>query len=427
MKKLVTWGVLTLAGAFTGAFAQGPSETETTVHAAYAVNTSVSSNITASQNVNGQTSVQDDDAVRVKNISKSFPAGKTDKVVLNNQFGSMLIKVWDRREVKIDISVKAYSNNEREAEELIDQVNINADKNGDVISCKTTIGNGNRWSGRNRRREVKVNYVVYLPASNALDLSQQFGNVNIGDFSGPLNAKVQYGDFNAGSLSDASNYISVQYGKTNIQELNRATIKQQYGSGLTIGTAGTLDLNAQYANVSITAIRGDALIKQQYGSGLKIGSVNNLDLDVQYASVNVTTIKGSATIKQQYNSLTIGTVGRLNLRSEYTGVNIGTLRGDGDFKMSYNNFNISEVNPGCRNLVIDVDYVDVNLGFSDSFNGDFSVQKSYGGFKYGSNIRVNALAENDRHSSTKNYSGKIGNGGNARVQIKADYGAVVFK
>ncbi|SEA95479.1 hypothetical protein [Pedobacter hartonius] len=426
MKKLVTWGVLILAGS-NGAFAQGPSEPETTAHAAYAVNTSVSSSITAGQNLNDQIKVQDDDAVRVKNISKSFPAGKTDKVVLSNQFGSMLIKVWDRREVKIDISIRSYSNNDREAQELIDQVNINADKNGDVISCKTTIGNGNRWSGRNKRREVKVNYVVYLPASNALDLSQQFGNVNMGDFSGPLTAKVQYGDFNAGNLSDASNYISVQYGKTNIQELNKATIKQQYGSGLTIGTAGTLDLNAQYANVSITAIRGDALIKQQYGSGLKIGSVNNLDLDVQYASVNVTAIKGNATIKQQYNSLTIGNVGRLSLRSEYTGVNVGTLRGDGDFKMSYNNFNIGEVSPGCRSLIIDVDYVDVNLGFSDSFNGDFSVQKTYGAFRYGSSVRVNALGENDKHSSTKNYSGKIGNGGSARVQIKSDYGAVVFK
>jgi hypothetical protein len=427
MRKLRIWGVLIFASAFTQAFAQETSELKTTD---YAVNRSANSNIAISHNSEVRTKVQgDDDAVRVKNISKTFSADKTDKVVLSNQFGSMLIKVWDRREVKIDIAIKAYSNNEREAQDLIDQVNISADKNGDIISCKTTIGNENRWSGRNKRREVKINYVVYLPATNALNLSQQFGNVDMGDFSAPLNAKVQYGDFNAGELSDVNNYISVQYGKTNIQELNKATIRQQYGSGLTIGIAGTIDLNAQYANVNITTVKGDALIRQQYGSGLKLGSVNNLDLNVQYANVNVTTIKGSATIKQQYNSLTIGTVGRLSLKSQYTGVNIGTLRSDGDFRMSYNNFTINEIGSGCKNLVIDADYVDVNLNFSNSFNGDFSVQKSYGNFKYGSNVRVNALAENEerRNSSTKSYSGKIGNGGNSTVQIKTTYGSITFK
>jgi hypothetical protein len=424
MKKSIIW-VLFMVACIRVA-AQVPSDQKTVVHTEYAVNTVTNTNITSNQHTDIRTS-QDEDALRVRNISKTFPAGRSDKIVLNNQFGTMLIKVWDRKEVKIDVSIKSYSNNDKEAQSLIDQVRIDADKNGDVISCKTTIGNGNRWSGRNKKREVKINYVVYLPADNALNLSQQFGNVTIGDFSGPLNAKVAYGDFNAGNLSDANNYISVQYGKTTIGELNKGIIRQQYGSGLTIGNAGTLDLDAQYANVSIAVIRGDAVIKQQYGSGLKVGTVNNLDLDVQYASVNVGTIKGNATIKQQYNSLTIGSVGRLKLNSEYTGVNIGTLRGDGNFKMNYNNFSVNEVGPSCKNLVIDVEYVDVNLNFAGTFNGDFSVQKSYGGFKYGSNVHVNALGENDRHSSTKNYSGKIGNGGSASVQIKADYGSVVFK
>ncbi|PIH00636.1 hypothetical protein CS542_03835 [Pedobacter sp. IW39] len=36
----------------------------------------------------------------------------------------------------------------------------------------------------------------------------------------------------------------------------KAVVKQQYGSGLTIGAAGTLDLNAQYVTVRINTIRG---------------------------------------------------------------------------------------------------------------------------------------------------------------------------
>lgn len=432
MNRLMIWGTLFLTVAFTPAFSQEPTapvQPEIPVHADYAANTIINTNINDDRH---RGHVQDDDAVRMKTITKTFPADRSDKIVLSNQYGSMTIKVWDKREVKIDVTVKAFSNNEKEAQELIGQVNIDASKDGDIISCKTNIdqNNGSRWfRSRNSRREVKVAYVVYLPATNALNLSQQYGNVTLGEFSGPLSAKVQYGDFTAASLSDANNYISVQYGKTDIQELNKATVKQQYGSGLTIGTAGTLDLNAQYASVNITTIKGDALIKQQYGSGLKIGSVNNLDLDVQYATVNVGTVKGAATIKQQYNSLTMGSVGRLNLRSQYTGVTIGTLKGDGNFKVSYNHFSVADVSPACKRLTIDADYVNINLGFGESFNGDFSLQKSYGGFKYDNNTRLTSSGDNDdnRNSSTKRYTGKIGNGGSAAVQIDASYGSVTFK
>ncbi|HEY0175977.1 MAG TPA: hypothetical protein VGC08_06340, partial [Pedobacter sp.] len=370
------------------------------------------------------------DAVRTKSFSKTFPADQTDKISLNNQFGSMQIKTWDKKEVKVDVSIRVYSTNEKEAQYMIDLINIEAQKNGDAISFKTVLNPGKRMYERSKKREMKVDYVVYLPSSNALTLSQQFGNVTMGDFSGPLSARIQYGDFNAGNLSGANNYINVQYGKTGIEELNKATIKQQYGSGLIIGTAGELDLNAQYASVTVSTIKRDAVIKQEYGSGLTVGTVGNLDLNVQYANVNIGTIRGNAVIRQQYNELTLGSVGKLDLRSEYSGVTIGTLKGDGNFKMSYNRVNIAEITPGCRNLTVDVDYVEVNLNFADNYNADFTVQKSYGGFRYGSNVKATLAGgdnEERRGSSTKNYSGKIGNGGSATVRIKADYGSVVFK
>jgi len=426
MNKLTIWGALLLSAAFTPALSQELQKPEIPAHTDYAVNT-VTTTDQHPESTNGNQ--ERDDAVRVRTLSKTFPADRSDKVMLSNQYGSMLIKVWDRREVKVDVTVKAYSNNEKEAQSLIEEVSIDANKSGDMISCKTNIENGSRWyKMNNKRREVRVDYVVYLPAANALSLSQQYGSVNIADFSGPINAKVQYGDFIAGNLANENNMISVQYGKTNIQELNKASIKQQYGSGLTIGTAGTLDLNAQYAGVNITTIRGDATIRQQYGSGLKVGSVNNLDLDAQYANVNISMVKGNATIRQQYNALMLGSVGRLMLRSQYTGVNIGTLRGDANFKMSYNNFTVADITSGCKRLVIDADYVDLSLNFGDSFNGDFNLQKSYGSFKYDNNVRVSNSNENeDRNSTTKRYTGKIGNGGGSTVQIETAYGSVTFK
>lgn len=437
MKNLIIWGAL--ACLFTKASAQNLTEQPAPVNAAYAVNTPAVKSRPVNHRVSATTDSgtlmvpQDgDDASRVKNVSKSFPADQTDKVSLTNEYGSMVIKVWDKREVKIDISIRAYAGSDKETQNMIDQVNIDAGKSGDQIFCKTNIDRGssrNFWSSRGKRREVKVDYVVYMPASNPLSLSQEYGNVNIDNFSGPLSAKLEYGNFTAGNLSGTNNYISVQYGKTNIEELNKATVKQEYGAGLIIGTVRELDLNAEYAGVTINTIKGDATIKQQYGAGLKIGTVNNLNLNIEYAGVNLNTVKGNAVIRQEYSSLTIGSVGKIDLRSEYAGVKIGALKGDGSFKMSYKNLNIDDIGAACRSLYVDVDYVAVDLGFADGFGGSFTLDKSYGGFKYGAGVKSTQLGseEDKKDSSSKKYAGKIGNGGSSTVRIKSEYGSVVFK
>lgn len=427
MKNLILAGALLCS--FSMASAQSETDTKVSSEPVYVANSGSSSASGRSSHAGHgvqENSQNGDDPMRSKNFSKSFSISPSDKINLHNQYGAMVIKIWDKREVKIDVSIKAFSNEDREAQRLIDQVNISAEKDGDQVTCKTNIGSGSRWAGRGRRREVKVNYVVYMPATNSLTLTQEFGNVNMDDFAGPLYAKVQYGDFIAGKLSSANNYVSVQYGKTTITDINKAVVKQQYGSGLTIGAAGTLDLNAQYVTVRINTIRGDAIIKQQYGSGISITNVNNLDLDIQYANVRVDNIKGNAIIRQQYNSIKIGTVGKLDLKSQYANVEIGALRGDGFFKMSYNNFDIAEVGTGCRNLTIDADYVDTKLKFAEGFNSDFNVQTSYSGFKSGDRVTVRQSGSQDDDNS-KNYTGKIGSGGRSAVRIKSDYGSVTFR
>ena len=380
------------------------------------------------------TSYQNDDAnMRSKTFSKGFAVDNGDKIVLSNQYGSIQIKVWDRKEIQVDVDIKAYGNTDQDAQKLLDEVSIEASKSGDQVSYRTKMdrengnwGSGSR-NGKKWRREVRINYVVNMPAANALTLSQTYGSATMGDLSGALYAKVQYGNFNAQNLSNTNNYVSVQYGNCNIQSLNGAVIKQQYGSAVTIGTVNTLDLNAQYAGVKITTIKGNANIKQQYGSGVTIGSVDNLTLNAQYANINLGTIKGNANIDQQYNNLSIGSVGKLNLKSQYTSVTLGALNGDGNFDMEYNKLSIAEISNACKTLSVDGQYVGISLGFNSNYNADLDVHTNYASFKYADRVTARLLNDTKDYSSTKDYSGKIGNGSGATVKIKSDYGSVTIK
>ncbi|RZL18813.1 MAG: hypothetical protein EOO89_05130, partial [Pedobacter sp.] len=121
------------------------------------------------------TSYQNDDAnMRSKTFSKGFAVDNGDKIVLSNQYGSIQIKVWDRKEIQVDVDIKAYGNTDQDAQKLLDEVSIEASKSGDQVSYRTKMdrengnwGSGSR-NGKKWRREVRINYVVNMPAANAL-------------------------------------------------------------------------------------------------------------------------------------------------------------------------------------------------------------------------------------------------------------------
>lgn len=344
--------------------------------------------------------VQDDSPVKSKSFTKSFSVDRSDKISLSNQFGSMTIKTWDKNEIKVDADIKSYAKTEEEAQRLLDQVSISATKDGDLVSYKTNMGdrNGN-WGSSVRngkviwRREVKIHMTVYMPASNALTASQTYGPLTIDDFAGPTSLKVQYGNLIAGNLTNSNNYISVQYGKANLKDINSAKIKQQYGDGLTINTIGNLDLDAQYSSAKIGTIKGSATIKHQYGGGTTIETVG----------------------------------GALTLTAQYTKIKVGNLKGNLNGKVQYGRLTVDEIETGNKDITVSGSYSDIDLGFGAAYNGDFDISTNYGGFRYGSNVTAKKLGEDRGYNSVKNYSGQVGKGGAAKINIRTDYGSITFK
>lgn len=354
--------------------------------------------IVAIDNENQQT--QDDTPVKSKSFSKSFVIDRNDKINLSNQYGSITIRTWDRNEIKVDVDLKAYGKTENEAQRLLDDVSIGANKISDLVSYKTEMASKNRSWGSNVkngktiwRREVKINFTVYMPVANALTASQQYGNILMGDFSGPTAIKIQYGNLTAGNLTNANNYLSIQYGRGDIKDMGGADIKHQYGNGLTIGTiSNTLNLNAQYTAVKIAAVKGTASIKHQYGNGTTIGSVS----------------------------------GALNANTQYCTIKIGTLNGNFTSKAQYGKVIIDEITAE-KDVDIDAQYTSVNLGFATNYHASFNVSTNYGSFKYGANVTARQIGDEDRrNSSSKKYLGQIGKGGSTRIVVKSQYNSVSF-
>ena len=274
-----------------------------------------------------------------KTFTKSFPLNHTEGVNLESMFGNINIITWNKNEVKIDADVKAYANSKAKAQKLLDQTNVTASKNDGTVNVITRIDSKNEknkigvnsWNWEsylgeiNMLGEIIVYLTVYMPAGNELKVSQKFGNIVLPDFLGPTSSTVQFGNLKTGDLKNAKNTISIRYGNADLQNVNEASISQQFGNGIIV-SINNLQLNSQYSNVRIGQLKGTGNITQQYGDGISIASANTIDAEIQFSMLKVDKLTGDLRTTTKYGKIIVNeimpTCKTINANIRYTPISL---------------------------------------------------------------------------------------------------------
>lgn len=234
-----------------------------------------------------------------KAYSKSYAINAGDKIAIDNQFGKVIVNTWAKNEVKVDVEIKADGDNDAEAQKILDKVTIKDGKEGEGVSFKTDIeknGDNNNWGswdddGERHVKRVEVNYTVYMPAKNALSISNKFGDVIVPDLSGKLSFDLKFSNLTAKSLSNPLNEINVKFGDATINNLNSDEFNIAYGSAK-IGTADKLKAKVSFAGLDVDKLTSSGDISLKYtrgGTGFKVGTLDknlkSLNIDASFSKV----------------------------------------------------------------------------------------------------------------------------------------------
>ena len=235
-------------------------------------------------------------AEKIKNISRTFSVDNNDKLSVNNQYGKVSVHTWAKNEIKVEIEIKAYEASENGAENLLESVNIAELREGNLISFKTNFEKTslNFWSrvknGQEERRGVQVNYLIYMPSKNPLDISNRYGKTEIDDFSGPVNISSSYGSLTSGKLDNPANQVKVSYGSASIDNFINGNLSVAYGS-LTLNQAAKLNATIKYGKATIAQLSQGGDFNIAYTGGFKIDevdkSVKNLNINSSYSGVSL--------------------------------------------------------------------------------------------------------------------------------------------
>lgn len=321
-----------------------------------------------------------------KTIIKLFDVNADDALTVDNQFGQVTVAIWDKSEIRVQITISANSDSDERAQQFMDAVNIDEQRTGNQIVIRTNFGqstasnwNLGNWKNGKERNHVRIDYAVSMPRQNALTVRNRFGNTSIPAFYAPLSVHNRYGNFSADDLANRVNDIDVAYGQANIRTLDQGKVDIAYAS---------------------------------------------LDLD----RVNV------LTLVNKFGKLRIGEVGRLVADIDYSGATIGTLRESGRIKLSFSGgFRIDQMPKTVGNLDIRALYSSVAIPMDSNIDSDFDVTVSYGSFNYSSGPAFHFTTNPDDKSDnrgvrmTKQYIGKIGRGTGTRVRVVSKFGNVNFR
>jgi hypothetical protein len=304
---------------------------------------------------------------KTKAYSKSYSVNSSDKLQINNTYGKVLVNTWTKNEIKVDVQIKAYADEDDDAQKLLDNISITDSKDNSIVSFKTNYevpdhksNSFGTWfsSGKSHTRKIEVNYTLYMPAKSQLDITNRFGGVTLPDLSGRVTVNLSYGNLVGQQLTNPENNIKVRFGEARIESFNSGELNVSYGK-LFLGTADKLNATVSFSSINIDKLKSSGDINVRYGEGVRVG----------------------------------------------------------------------EFDKNFKNLSVDARFTKIALNLKDNY--DFDVTTHFGSFDYDNaavKVVSRTPADDDRHyTSTRTFKGTVNKGNSDKViTIKSNYGSVKF-
>jgi hypothetical protein len=329
--------------------------------------------------------VAGDQDEKKKYVEKNYKVSATTKLKIENKFGKVEINSTDKSEFDIKVEIIGKGRNEDRAQRILDAITIDITEGSSEIVFETEIENN-----KNKNEEgFEINYTVYMPNKNPLEIKNSFGDVTMGDRDNDLDINVAYGSMKVGNVS------------------GDAKIKVSFGSG-SIGSITDGEATIKYSNFEID--KANRLDLTQGFSDIEIGEVASLDLESKYGKVE------------------IEKAGKVDADAHFSGLDIEELTGSLELDCSYlGDFKIDRVTKTFTLIDIDGKFGSYEIGLEEGLNADINAEFSFADLKVSSDVDA-TFNYRVKESNKSTYKGKIGKGDpNKMIRIDSSYGNLRLK
>ena len=230
-------------------------------------------------------------------IEKDFQMESGGQISIRGDDGFIKIKSWDKEEVHLTITKRAWARSKKDAEKILEYVEIRIHDSANRLNIQTITPNENKnisfWDlfdpdtwGEHRRKPT-VDFELTVPRKINIDIKNDEGNIDIDDIEGDIDINVDEGDINLQNiqfhlLKLESDEGDIEGRKLNGTERGRITINSDEGK-ITLDKISTNRLK-------IDSDEGDVYLKRFLCSSCDVST------DEGYIELNISNEQDS-----QYN------------------------------------------------------------------------------------------------------------------------------
>ncbi len=261
-----------------------------------------------------------------KEFHKEIMVKPNATVQVENQFGDIIITSWDQNKVVIDVLITVEGNNVKKINQKLNSIDIRFDLDSDLVQAITEINDKWSFSWINTSKvKFKIDYTIKMPATNAINLKNDYGTIVLNYLEGKARLSCDYGKMIIGELFATDNELSFDYtSNSSIEYIAGGEINADY-SGFEITEAGIIDLTADYTSSFFEMI--DSLhYSNDYGK-LKIDKARSVNGKGDYLTFTLEEISEFLDLKNEFGSIRVAYVAPLtkniSINGEYTGIQLG--------------------------------------------------------------------------------------------------------
>lgn len=311
---------------------------------------------------------------KIKQYNLTFDAKNIAQVNVTNKFGNVKVVHWDKKIIRVNVTVKANAVNNTLIDKYLDNIDIKNSVKNNVVILHTWMASSALVQARDRKTSYcTVDYVIYMPANIHLQVNNSFGDVELPDFYAPLQVSVEYGHLKAPVINNTHSNVTMRFSTAQIRELVGATLNS-VNSNVRINTAKNVDMTCE--------------------KGVLVAE-------------NLENIKGFL----KYSKSVLNNLGEeIELNVSFT-----------------NDLKLGNLNEDLRKLLIYTNYSDIQI---PSFNGVLNVQTTNGQFFVGQGVDAKVKKDASKSSeNTRYFNAVIGEDDAPKrvIIIKANNGDVKLK
>jgi hypothetical protein len=267
-----------------------------------------------------------------KKYHKEYSVTANSQLYLENKYGDIDVRNWDKNQVIIDIVITVKHRDRERAEKLLSYLDVEFSQEGKEIRAVTHFDSKfskSNWSlFDNESKEFSIDYTVNMPTDMDLELRNKYGDAFINELSGHVIVYIKYGYLKVNKLlrgkTKPCNEINIGYSKAEVTEANWLKLDMSY-SRIEFETAKAIMVMSKYSKLYLNDSR--SIVAESKYDTYHIGEVDNFVFTGAYGTLKFDQVNKTLKLDMKYTSCRINYIPsgfeKINIENKYGGIKLG--------------------------------------------------------------------------------------------------------